>query len=112
MDKSFEERLRSIKEGSPTTKCTFGDENDREGFTYDIKDTDFTWLMSEALMYKREAESYSRVVEGFIADIEDLKARLIEIRNDVHNESLNKANDSLNHIIDFILADFDKGMKQ
>lgn len=122
MDKKMDERLQSLKE-SPKKKCTFADDGDREGYSYDIKDTDLAWMFQTILTQKALIESQSRVLEGFVIDMEDIKVRLIEVRDNVrtanetialeeHDEALYEANDSLNYIIDFALNEIDEGLKQ
>lgn len=67
--------------------------------------------------------SQGRVLEGFITDTEDIKARLIEVRSNIitaretnsleeHDESLETANNSLNYIINLALGEIDEGYKQ
>lgn len=122
LEQSMEERLQSIGQ-SPTRKCTFADEGDREGYSYDIRDTDLAWLFQMILSQKALIESQSRILEGFISDVEDLKARLINVRDNVQtantaviledrDEALYEANDSLNYLIDFMLDEIEEGFKQ
>lgn len=122
MNKEMEERLQSLKE-SPKRKCTFADEGDREGYSYDIRDTDLDWLFQTILSQKAIIDSQARILEGFISDTEDIKVRLNEVRDNVrtaketvnleeHNEALYEANNSLNYIIDFALSEIDGGYKQ
>lgn len=63
MDKNFDERIKSIQE-SPKTKCVFGDENDREGYSYDIKDIDLGWLFNMILWQRSLLERYIKDVKA------------------------------------------------
>lgn len=109
---SIEERLKSLKENTGKTKCTFMDENDREGYVYEIRDNDFAWLLGEIYSYKKLAESQSRILEGFIYDIENIKTRLAFAIDDLKNGDTQKAYDRINVIVNVLLVDFDGTVKQ
>jgi len=64
MDKDFNERIKSVQNSSKT-KCIFGDENDRDGYTYDIKDTDLAWLFN-TILWQRS------LLEKYISDVKSL----------------------------------------
>ncbi|POD46271.1 hypothetical protein BKM15_25865 [Pseudomonas syringae pv. syringae] len=81
------------------------------------------WAVETIPKQQTLIESQARVLEGFISDIEDLRLRLIEVRDNVktandtvsleeRDEALYEANDSLNYIIDFLLEDFEKELNQ
>src|SRR5690625_6433001 len=63
MDKDFNERIKSIQNSSKT-KCIFGDENDRDGYTYDIKDTDLAWLFNTILWQRSLLEKHIKDVKA------------------------------------------------
>lgn len=109
---SVEERLKSLKENTSKKKCTFGDENDREGYLYEIRDTDFAWMLGEIYSYKKIAESQARILEGFISDIENIKARLNFAMEDLNNSDIEKAYDRINVITNVLLVNFDTTLKQ
>lgn len=109
---SIEERLKSLKENTGKTKCTFMDENDREGYVYEIRDNDFAWLLGEIYSYKKLAESQSRILEGFICDIENVKAILSFSLEDLSNGDTEKAYDRINVIVNVLLANFEGTLKQ
>lgn len=80
-------------------------------------------MKEERNQYKSLVESQARVLEGFIGDIEDLKAKLDNVRDYVkvanetvclndHDEALFEAIDILNYVIDHALEDFEKNLKQ
>lgn len=80
-------------------------------------------MKEERNQYKSLVESQARVLEGFIGDIEDLKAKLDNVRDyvkvanetvrlDDHDEALYEAIDTLNYVIDHALEDFEKNLKQ
>lgn len=73
--------------------------------------------------YKSLVESQAGVLECFIGDIEDLKAKLDNVRDyvkvanetvrlDDRDEALYEAIDTLNYVIDHALEDFEKNLKQ
>src|SRR5690625_1816757 len=63
MDRDFDKRIKSIKK-SPKTKCIFGDENDRDGYTYDIKDIDLAWLFNMILWQRSLLEKHIKDVKA------------------------------------------------
>lgn len=80
-------------------------------------------MKEERNQYKSLVESQTRVLEGFIGDIEDLKAKLDNVRDyvkvanetvclDDHDEALYEAIDTLNYVIDHALEDFENNLKQ
>lgn len=80
-------------------------------------------MKEERNQYKSLVESQARVLEGFIGDIEDLKAKLDNVRDyvkvanetvclDDHDEALYEAIDTLNYVIDHALEDFENNLKQ
>ena len=68
--------------------------------------------MSSEGEYKKLIESQSRIIEGFIYDIENVKTRLTFAMDDLNNGDIEKAYDRINVIVNVLLANFDSTLKQ
>lgn len=72
---NWQERIETIKNNVHRMNCTFGDEDDREGYYYEVKDTDYEWLFSLIEAQRKLIESYGRVTEGMVEDYSNLKTK-------------------------------------
>jgi hypothetical protein len=110
---TYEERLALLKSRITTKPCQFGDENDREGFNVEVRDTDFNWLIYGLEGKDKIIQSYARTIDGMMSDVADIKERLISVLDDLelanttvrleeHDESLKDAIKSVAYIIDFL----------
>lgn len=70
---TYEERLELFKSRVTTTPCTFADETDREGITYEIRDEDYEWLLKALDDKDTVIESFSRIIGGMEEDYNELK---------------------------------------
>src|SRR5690625_3625515 len=64
MDKDYNERIKSVQ-NSYKTKCNIGDENERDSYIYDNKDTDVAWLFN-TILWQRS------LLEKYISDVKSL----------------------------------------
>jgi hypothetical protein len=117
MDKKLQElsNLANGIEGNVYTSCVINI------FPQDADN--LRWAIETIRKQQRWIESQGRVLDGFISDVEDIKDRLNEVRENVrtakdtasleeHDEALYNANDSLNYIIDVALSEIEGGRKQ
>lgn len=75
---NWPERLMHIKDVSPKLPCTFGDDNDREGFYWEVRDYDFEWLYELIDAQRKIIESYSRITGDMADDYNRLRERYEE----------------------------------
>jgi hypothetical protein len=71
---TYEEKLELLKDRTSKKACTFGDEGDREGVIFEVRDTDFEWLMFALVGKDRVIESFSRIIDDMEKDYEQMEA--------------------------------------
>ncbi|PGT89199.1 quinolinate synthase NadA [Bacillus sp. AFS040349] len=72
---NWKERIEEIKNNVHRMNCTIGSEGDREGYYYELIDTDYEWLFSFIEVQRKLIESFGRVTEGMTEDYQMLNER-------------------------------------
>lgn len=89
LEMTLDKRLEDIRE-YPRTICTFGDEGDREGYYYEVKDTDFEWLLdtikrnsSEINLLKEEKDYYEKLFKTYYERYREVSQDNKELQNEI-----------------------------
>lgn len=70
---NWQDRIEEIKNNVHRMNCTIGSEGDREGYYYELIDTDYEWLFAFIEAQRKLIESYGRVTEGMVEDYQRLE---------------------------------------